>query len=406
MGVYMWFSSFLNYIKAGQRLPKTLWLLTVLILLAVVVVSGCTSSSRRHSSKFGTLGVKYPDARTASTSSEAFPLYPAIEANVAFWEDIYSRYTTRQAVLHDSRDLSKVYAVVELEDRNAPGGHQRNEERTSRAKARLADLLSYLAEGGEPRTKQERHVAELFDGEPASSLIQARENLRVQIGQKDRFLEGVRRSGKYMPYIREVLARENLPQELAYLPHVESSFNPKAGSKVGAYGLWQFTKGTAKDYMVVNSLVDERFDPYIASRAAARFLKGNYQALGSWPLALTAYNYGRAGMVRAKNEYGSYEQIFKYYSGGYFKFAARNFYSEFLAAMRVAKQLEQSGFAQDRPDDLRSYRLGSETSVATLCARHNLDRKTFLRLNPALQAPVVSGKRKVPANYLVRTLAQ
>ncbi|MCI5140664.1 MAG: lytic transglycosylase domain-containing protein, partial [Candidatus Electrothrix sp. ATG1] len=66
--------------------------------------------------------------------------------------------------------------------------------------------------------------------------------------------------------------------------------------------LWQFTRYTGHEYMTVNELVDERFDVYLSSMAAARFLKENYRQLGSWPMALTAYNYGRSGMVRAKNK--------------------------------------------------------------------------------------------------------
>ena len=124
------------------------------------------------------------------------------------------------------------------------------------------------------------------------------------------------------------------------LLRVESSFNPRAFSKAGAAGLWQFTRGTGSDYLAVNALIDERYDPYAATDAAARLLKDNYKALGSWPLALTAYNYGRAGMLRAVRNHGSYEGIFTSYEGGSFKFAARNFYSEFIAAARVAKRLE------------------------------------------------------------------
>lgn len=338
----------------------------------------------------------------ALEASQRFPLYAGIRPNVAFWEDIYSRYTTRQAVLHDSVDLSRVYTVVELVDRDLPLARRINELRTTQAKDRLSALFDALASGVAPRTAEERRIAAMFAGQPKSAYRRAKENLRSQLGQKDRFYEGVIRSGKYMPYIRQVLAEENLPLELAYLPHVESSFHPSAGSKAGAYGLWQFTRSTGKEYMVVNSLVDERFDPYISSQAAARLLKKNYETLGNWPLAMTAYNYGRAGMVRALRAHGSYEAIFQDYAQGHFKFASRNFYSEFLAAMRVAKRLEQSGLAMDRPEPARTYRLKQEVSVSKLQTEHQLDKAQFIRYNPALQTPVLSGERKVPVNYLVR----
>lgn len=337
----------------------------------------------------------------ALAAARDFPVYPCIKANVAFWEDIYSRYTTSQAVLHDSGDLSRVYGVVQLLDRGAPGATRLNEARTKLAKERIAAALDRLAAGHAPRTDEERRIARMFAGKSAAAYARAKENLRSQLGQKDSFEAGVIRSGRYLPYIRQVLAARGLPAELAYLPHVESSFNPRAGSKAGAYGLWQFTRGTGQDYLTINSLVDERFDPFASSRAAAQFLQENYEVLGTWPLALTAYNYGRAGMQRALETHGSYEAIFQDYAQGYFKFASRNFYSEFLAAVRVAQRLEKT-LEMETPMWVRGYRLTEETSIEGLCAKHKLSREDFVRLNPALQAPVLEGKRKAPVNYLVR----
>jgi membrane-bound lytic murein transglycosylase D len=77
--------------------------------------------------------------------------------------------------------------------------------------------------------------------------------------------------------------------DLAYLPHVESSFNPKAYSKFGAAGMWQFTRSTGKQYMTVSYAVDERRDPILSSRAAARLLKRNFKKFQNWPMAITAY---------------------------------------------------------------------------------------------------------------------
>ena len=89
-----------------------------------------------------------------------------------------------------------------------------------------------------------------------------------------------------------------LPTELAALPHVESSFNTYAYSKVGAAGMWQFMRGTGRRFLRIDAAVDERLDPYRSTEAAASFLEQNYIVLGSWPLALTAYNHGAGGMKR------------------------------------------------------------------------------------------------------------
>ena len=121
------------------------------------------------------------------------------------------------------------------------------------------------------------------------------------------------------------------------MPHVESSFDVTAFSKAGAAGIWQFTRATGKKFLTVNKFLDERRDPIRASEAAAKLIKSNYERLGDWPMAVTAYNHGIAGVLRAKKEMGTYEAVFENYSGRLFEFASRNFYSEFLAARHVAK---------------------------------------------------------------------
>lgn len=255
-------------------------------------------------------------------------------------------------------------------------------------------------------TPEARRIAALFPDKHASIFLAAADNIRWQLGQKDRFLEGVIRSGRYVPAFRKILATHGLPQELVYLPHVESSFNPKAYSKAGAAGLWQFTRATGSDYLNVNPLIDERLDPYLATDAAARLLKDNHAALQSWPLALTAYNYGRAGMIRAAKDKGGYETIFRTYDQGAFKFAARNFYAEFLAAMRVAKSLESNpAIALERPEKFESLRLQRAMTLERLRLQNNLSLEQLCRLNPALQKPILEGDAAVPAGYLMRVPA-
>ena len=137
------------------------------------------------------------------------PIWPSFVFSTSPWANIYSSYTTRQAVLHDSRDLSLVYGVVELVDPDLPLGTQFNEQRIKAAKVRLALLFDRLAAGQGPRTEAERRIARMFAGRPLSSYRQAKERLRVQTGQKDRFYAGLVRSGRYLPYIRKVLAAEH-----------------------------------------------------------------------------------------------------------------------------------------------------------------------------------------------------
>ncbi len=340
-------------------------------------------------------------------AAEAFPLYPCLRANVQFWESIYSRYTTTQGVLHDTDDLSRVYGVVDLVDWEENDSARINKERIAAAKERIIDILTELGDGKQPVNAEEKRIAALFPRQRHTSFHKARENLRVQIGQKDRYYKGLIRSGKYMAHFKQYFASQGLPKDLAYLPHVESSFNPTAYSKVGAAGLWQFTRTTGQEYMRVDDLVDERLDPYLATQAAARLLKQNYNQLGSWPLALTAYNHGRAGMQRALNEMGSYENIFTSYRQGSFQFASRNFYSEFLAAMRVAKRMEAMAIIPfEKPEATITLRLKEATPAARLQSSFGISSGDLARLNPALQEPILSGRRPAPKGFLLRLPAQ
>ena len=367
--------------------PKNhLWPLLVPLLLATVLL--CAG------------------AHVVQAASTDFPVYPSIESNVRFWEDIYGRYTTRQGILHDAYDIDRIYSVVDLIDPDQPWAPIINHQRESHEKDRIKAILEALSNGQPPSTMEEQRIAALFPHGRASDFRAAIDNIRLQVGQKDRFMQGVIRSGRYLQGFKRILRSYNLPEVLAYLPHVESSFNPKAGSKAGAFGLWQFTRSAGSDYLTINDVIDERYDPYLATDAAARLLRYNYQVLGSWPLALTAYNYGRVGMLRAVRDKGSYERIFNEYNEGAFKFAARNFYSEFIAAVHIAQWMERNGALRMAPPDTTStYRLQAPTSVQQLLRVTGLSLSQFAALNPALRPAVLEGRYDAPRGYVVRTLA-
>src|SRR4029078_12446805 len=102
-----------------------------------------------------------------------------------------------------------------------------------------------------------------------------------------------------------IFRQEGLPIELTRLPFVESSFNLRARSKVGATGLWQFMRSTARLYMRMDASADERNDPLRATRAAAKKLRDNFEMLQSWPLPITAYNRGPSGVKRLTEKLGT-----------------------------------------------------------------------------------------------------
>jgi len=337
------------------------------------------------------------------TSNRLFPHYKTINKNVAFWEKVYSHYSLTEAVIHDSKDLSKIYEVIPLLSDDLPGANRINSIFQKHTKEKYRVILEKLAHQ-KPTTRDEIRVAALFSGKSSrKELALAVKNIRSQKGQKERFLAGVIHSGRYMKEIKRIIRAYRLPEELAYLPHVESSFNYKAYSKYGAAGIWQFTRPTGKQYLKINYALDERLDPILATHAAAKYLKNSYETLNNWPLALTSYNYGLAGMVRAVNDEGNYENVFNNYNKGRFKFASRNFYPEFLAALKVAKQIEKK--QKDKIDPAQSTRylkLSGYTHIKNVSKHFGISTETIISLNPALRPPVISGEKRIPKGYVIR----
>src|SRR5450759_2271978 len=256
-------------------------------------------------------------ARTlAAEGTDPFVHPPELERDVRFWIRVYTEVTTEQGLLHDEWNLGLVYEVLRFDPAASPSQRER---RVTEAKARYAALLRRFAAGEtEDLTAHERRILHAFgDSATSAEFLEAIGRIRFQLGQADRFHEGLIRAAVLEKQIARTLEQHGVPAEIAALPHVESSFNFAAYSKVGAAGLWQFMPSTAKRYMRVDSLVDERLDPYSATEAAANLMLYNYRLLGSWPLAVTAYNHGPGGLRRAQEQLGTSDiaVIVKRYQG-------------------------------------------------------------------------------------------
>lgn len=347
---------------------------------------------------------------SVQAAQDPFPLYDCVTPNVLFWRDIYGKYPSSQGVLHDKRDLRVIYEVLDIEGVWETGARERDRQKIERAKERYLDILKFLAAGAPPQTREEKRVAALFGAKAtAEDFRLAQDNIRFQSGQKDNFRAGLIRSGAYLEEIKQIMASYGVPEDLAYLPHVESSFNYKAYSKFGAAGIWQFTESSGKQFKLdVDYAIDERRDPLKATHAAARMLRHNYEKLGTWPLAVTAYNHGINGMMRAKAAKGDYERIFQEHESELFKFASRNFYSEFLAAREVAKnyQVYFGSLPIEPPVNSKGVVLPNYALVNDLVKYLKVDLDTFKALNPALREPVYLGQKLIPKGYEVRVPQQ
>ena len=334
-----------------------------------------------------------------------FPRPAALEPAVQFWIKVYTEVTTNQGYVHDAVDLSVVYEIVDLP------AYASNNERgrlVTNAKFRYVKALTAVARG--KRTKlsatEARVLAAWPKGTPAKTFAAAADNVRFQLGQSDRFREGLVRSGQWKPHIRSVLAEYNLPVELEVLPHVESSFNPSAWSKVAAAGMWQFMPVTARDFMRVDHVVDERMDPFIATEGAARLLKRNYGLTGTWPLALTSYNHGTGGMIRAAKQVGTKDigTIVQKYNGAAFGFASRNFYASFLAALEIDRHPDRyfGSLKLDAPTGYDVVAVREFIPARALAQSAGISLDELRQHNPALMEPVWSGEKYIPQGYMVR----
>jgi membrane-bound lytic murein transglycosylase D len=336
---------------------------------------------------------------------EPFPHPAELEPDVRFWIRVYTEVTTDGGLIHDDWNLKLVYEVLRFDPDSSPGQRER---RVAESKARYAALLKRFAAGQTTElSAHERRILHAF-GEKAAprDYLDAIDRIRFQLGQADRFHEGLIRAAAWETHIARVLKDRGVPAEIAALPHVESSFNPAAYSKVGAAGLWQFMPSTAKRFMRVDGIVDERLDPYSATDAAANLMLYNYRLLGSWPLAVTAYNHGPGGLRRAQDELGTSDiaVIVKRYQGATFGFASRNFYVAFLAALEVDRNAEKYfgpltrlPDTENTPVDLPDY-----IAVGTLAKAFKVDLGALKVLNPALRPPIWYGSRLVPRGYALR----
>jgi membrane-bound lytic murein transglycosylase D len=306
-------------------------------------------------------------AQEISSKATPFVVPAGLEPAVEFWKRVFSEFSRSQLIFFDPLDMTKIYEVIEVGEDNRTNAYI-DDERARIAAANGVDI----------------------------------ERVRAQRGIKERTAAGIKRSGRYLAQIQKIFSERGLPVELTYLPIVESSYDIGARSSVGALGIWQFMPRTGREYMRVNSLVDERRDPIESSRAAAAYLKQAYDSLGSWPLAITSYNYGQGGMARAvaQIESDNLVELIEKYEHPYWGFAPKHFYAEFLAAVEIGSNVSRyfPGLVLDSAVEMKEIEVKGKASLGSLISSSGLSRAEFLAWNPAL-APTA---RIIPAGYRVK----
>lgn len=313
----------------------------------------------------GALGFASP----LRAQERSFPVPDGLEGAVNFWKQIFAQYSTNEVVLFDPLDPVTIYRVVRASD-NEEGRALLDRERA-------------------------RVIAEYDLGADETRI-------RSQRGAKEHFAEGLKIAGRYISEMKKIFRAEGLPVELAYLPLVESSFNIRARSGAGAVGMWQFMPDTGKKFLRIDGNIDERRDPFESTKAAARLLKENYQLLGNWPLAITAYNHGTDGMFRGIKAVESDDivDLIRQYQSPTFGFASKNFYAEFLAVVELAtnKDTYFPFLRTHSPVSLREVATKRAMPLRSVFTPAAISPSDFFEWNPALD----SAATMLPAGYKIK----
>lgn len=275
----------------------------------------------------------------AQTRGEEIPLFAGLEADVNFWVGIFSRFKPHQCVFHHRDDLGVIYGIANL--KGTPRQQSRMAERQIKV-IRAAFARLARGESADGRLEQLLVAATPKEWRQVAGYRDAMEAVRCQRGVD--LKNSMARAQTLMPMVRRVLAQKRLPDDLAYLPHLESGYHTEAKSHAGARGLWQLMPATARSFgLTVSPRRDARINPYQSTVAAANFLRELREKTGSWALAITAYNYGQNGIMRAIKVYGpDYMTIRSQHRTRLFGFAARNYYPSFLALRQVAQRHGQN----------------------------------------------------------------
>lgn len=375
----------------------------ILLTLAALVLAG-PSAARAKAAGW---------TRPAILDAGDFPLPASLEPNVAFWTTVYAVYDSKRSLFHDNLYLDIIYEVLDFSDlEKLPETRKRllRRQGITEAEARWGQVLRDMAAGTRNETQAAVYarVEAMFRNVPGGreKYIEAIDRFRSQRCLRDEFAAGIVRSGRYMAGIETIFARHGLPKALTRIPFVESMFQLGARSSVAAAGVWQFMPSTARRFLRMDLEVDERFDPWRAADAAAIHFADSYQRLGVWPLAVTAYNHGPYGMVRAVSQVGSRDigDIVARYRSRTFGFASRNFYTEFIAAVTVYEERAQRfpGVTPDPALEHEIYTPSHYVSANALADAAGIDRAMLQALNPGFDRRIWSGELLLPRGYALR----
>lgn len=305
--------------------------------------------------------------------SDLFPVDSYFYPNVLFWFLIYTQFESSSVVIHDKTNLSIIYKVLDfssLHKKDLPRNtiyvlqDKISEDKVDELKRDLEELSMNPYSLSTSSKNILRALKQAGIGLPTSLsdrsifFTELKKNLRTQTGQKNFIKSGIVESLPYQSFLFKLFEDKKLPKELLAIPFLESSFNPRAHSKVSAAGAWQFMPLISSYYLPKRAKnLDYRFNVGLSSVAAAKLISENYRILKTWDLAVTAYNSGTKHLLKTKRGLNrndvSLEDVIKHSDSKHFGFASKNFYSEFLALVHTLayqEELFEGLHSHDRSD--------------------------------------------------------
>ena len=251
---------------------------------------------------------------------------------------------------------------------------------------------------------KQKFVRELAHIDHDDKYKKAAEKFRIQRGQANAMLRGLNDFSAYEPHIFKAFRDQNIPTELSYLTFVESTFNRRAVSKVGASGVYQIMPKTGRPHMRINRKFDERRDPIKSAIAAAKILKKNYQITKEhWPLAITGYNHGAYGMKKAANMHDTNDiwELINKYEGRTFGFASKNFYAEFVAINYIVENKRQlfPKLKNKIVIPFHSLTARRKVRISSILKKYDISLEDFISFNPDLNKKYRKVRTLLPVGY-------
>ncbi len=379
-------------------------------LRALCLVTALMAQSRFLSAQEVASAMEVP--RQIKRTSAQFVTPPKLRGRVDFWKAIFTRYGKHFAVLHHKdypQVIFKVLDFTKVAQSMSPVAYERYRNRVIADRTKeIRAALTQLANSPGPDNDFQAAIADSMQFIPGGyrkyERVLKEDLIRSQTGIREKYGDAIARSGRYLRILENIFVNEyHLPVELTRLPFVESSFDYQAYSSVGAAGIWQFMPKTGRLYLSINKAVDERRDPVQSTRAAARYLSSAYQQLGTWPLALTSYNHGVAGVARKVRMLGTSDiaSIVEDHDQRVFGFASNNFFPEFLAALEVYDDHRHyfPDVALEKPLSVFEVRLPTSMSVKYICNQVGIKEAELRSVNYAISEKVWRGQLSLPANY-------